>query len=248
MAIGRPRGGEHAIAHRPLSVLAIAAVTGFVFVAAAVNADGQDLRPVGGDLSSLLSDRNRVAENRQDTAQQLQSQIDDLSRGVETGAIADFDAVAEDLRDSAGQTPVSGPGLQVVLSDAPRSALEPGMDPNLLVVHEQDLRGFVNALWAGGAEAVSLQGQRLITTVGIKCVGTTVLLNGRSYSPPFRIQAVGDTASMIEAINTLPETVTFTDYSRRYQLGLEITTVPQLNIPAFEGSVSLQHASVASVD
>ena len=52
----------------------------------------------------------------------------------------------------------------------------------------------VNALWSGGAEAMTIQGQRVISTTGIKCVGNTVLLHGVPYSPPYVITAVGDHA------------------------------------------------------
>ena len=82
----------------------------------------------------------------------------------------------------------------MTLTDAPRSVDVPGLDPNVLVVHQQDIQAFVNALWAGGAEAISLQGQRLISTTGIKCVGNTVVLDGVPYSPPYVIEAIGDPA------------------------------------------------------
>ncbi len=59
-------------------------------------------------------------------------------------------------------------------------------------MHQQDIQAYVNALWAGGAEAITLQGQRLISTTGIKCVGNTVVLDGVPYSPPYVIEAIGD--------------------------------------------------------
>ena len=109
------------------------------------------------------------------------------------------DKVAE-LESPTGLTALEGPGLRVTLTDAPKSVDPGGEDPNLLVVHQQDIQAFVNALWAGGAEAIALQGQRLISTTGIKCVGNTVLLDGVPYSPPYVIEAIGDTASMNEEL------------------------------------------------
>ena len=53
-------------------------------------------------------------------------------------------------------------------------------------MHQQDIQAVVNALWAGGAEAMTIQGQRVISTTGIKCVGNTVVLHGVPYSPPYR--------------------------------------------------------------
>ena len=61
-----------------------------------------------------------------------------------------------------------------------------------MIVHQQDVQAVVNALWAGGADGLAVMGQRLITTGAVRCVGNTLLLYGRTYSPPFRVTAVGD--------------------------------------------------------
>ena len=50
----------------------------------------------------------------------------------------------------------------------------------------------VNALWSGGAEAMTIQGQRVISTTGVKCVGNTVVLHGIPYAPPYVISAIGN--------------------------------------------------------
>ena len=81
--------------------------------------------------------------------------------------------------------------MTVALDDAPPQArsrpLPPGIPsptPDDLVVHQQDIQGVVNALWAGGAEAMTLMGQRVIATTAVRCVGNTLLLHGAVYSPP----------------------------------------------------------------
>ena len=61
-----------------------------------------------------------------------------------------------------------------------------------------------NALWAGGAEAMTIQGQRVVSTTGIKCVGNTVVLHGVPYSPPYRISAIGPTGEMLASVNASP--------------------------------------------
>ncbi len=242
------RRGAHAQQRWPLSVMAIAAATGFLFVVAAVNADGSDLRPSGGDVSSLLAERSREVDRQQDHARDLRREVDALSEGVSTGPIDELQRAAQDLVGVTGLTKVSGPGVTVVLTDAPHSAQRPGLDPNLLVVHEQDIQAFVNALWSGGAEAVSLQGQRLISTTGIKCVGNTVLLDGVPYSPPYAITAVGDVSGMLESLDATPETVTYADYSREHQLGLDVSTVADTTVPAYAGTISLRYAQAVTDD
>ena len=109
------------------------------------------------------------------------------------------------LRDPAGLEEASGPAITVTLDDAPQDVIESSdQDANLLVVHRQDIQAVANALWAGGAEAMTIQGQRVISTTGIKCVGNTVVLHGIPYSPPYVITAVGDPSSMYTSLDENP--------------------------------------------
>ena len=83
-----------------------------------------------------------------------------------------------------------GPGMTVSLDDAPRppDGQPPASDnPDDLVVHQQDVQSVVNALWAGGAEAMTLMGERLVSTSAVRCVGNTLLIQGRLVGPPFVI-------------------------------------------------------------
>src|SRR5690625_6014343 len=67
-----------------------------------------------------------------------------------------------------------------------------GVEADDLVVHQQDMEAYINALWAGGAEAMMLQDQRVVNGSSFRCAGNTLLLEGRVYSPPFVITAIGD--------------------------------------------------------
>ncbi len=80
------------------------------------------------------------------------------------------------------------------------AAIAAGVDPNQLVVHQSDLQAVVNALWAGGAEAMSIAGQRVVATSAVRCVGNTLLLNGEVFSPPFRVEAIGPAKAMTAAL------------------------------------------------
>ncbi|MCD9154348.1 DUF881 domain-containing protein [Aeromicrobium duanguangcaii] len=223
--------------------LLLACLCGFVVVAAAVTSNGSDLRPAGGDLNSVLRDRAREVETRREEAARLQREVDALSRKVDDADLRrDLRRVAA-LSDPAGLTPVQGPGLRIALQDAPRSVDIPGLDPNLLVVHQQDIQAFVNALWAGGAEAVTLQGQRLITSIGIKCVGNTVVLDGVPYAPPYVIEAIGNQGALRQALAASPEVATYTQYAERYRLGLDERAVDRIKAPAYDGSVSMRYAT-----
>ncbi len=95
--------------------------------------------------------------------------------------------------------------MTITLDDAPADALAARTtDVNQLVVHQQDIQAVANALWAGGAEAMTIQGQRVVATTGIKCVGNTVILHGVPYSPPYVISAIGPVDGMLESVDTSP--------------------------------------------
>ncbi|NLC98651.1 MAG: DUF881 domain-containing protein [Actinomycetales bacterium] len=227
-----------------LLALYISVVCGFVFVSAAVTSDGWDLRPSGGDVSTILEDRTRSAQARQTKVAGLESEIEKLGAKSNSGTLNAENKRIKKYRAAAGMTELVGPGIRVALDDAPRSVDVPGLDPNLLVVHQQDIQAVVNALWQGGAEAITLQGQRINSTTGIKCVGNTVVLNGVPYSPPYVIEAVGSQYGMSTALENSPEVSIFRDYATRYGLGYSSDVKREIVIPAYEGVIAMSHANV----
>ncbi len=97
----------------------------------------------------------------------------------------------ENARLQAGLTALKGPGIVVRLSDSPR---QPGLEevPYDFIVHDIDLSVLVNELWASGAEAVEVNGQRIVGRSSIRCVGPTVLVNTNRVASPFIVKAIGD--------------------------------------------------------
>lgn len=219
-------------------------VSGFSFVVSAISADGSDLRPTGSSVGSLLAERSERISADRAVAQQLRQEIGALSELSDDGSTKERQQ-RDDLRAATGIMEARGPGLRVTLDDAPRDLEVPGLDPNALIVHQQDLQAFVNALWAGGAEAVTLQGQRLVSTTGIKCVGNTVVLDGVPYTPPYVIEAIGDVPSLQYGLGSSQDVQTYSRYAERYELGYDVKTTDELTAPAYAGTVSLTHAKVS---
>ena len=91
--------------------------------------------------------------------------------------------------------------------------------PDDLVVHQQDIQSVLNALWSAGAEAVQMQDQRIIATSAPRCVGNTLLLNGRTYSPPYTVTAIGDVSAMKSALAAAPLVTLYKQYVVRFGLG-----------------------------
>ena len=230
----------------PFAALVVCAVAGYLFVASGVSAGGSDLRPADGDVSSLIKDRSVRITDQREIARELRRQIDSLSITDGDKGSKDRQERIDELKDTTGLSEVAGPGVRVTLTDAPRSVDIPGLDPNVLVVHQQDLQGFVNAMWAGGAEAVTLQGQRLISTTGLKCVGNTVVLDGVPYAPPYVIEAVGEVSALNYSLSTSHSVNTYADYAKRYELGLKSETLDRVTAAAYSGTVGLKFATATS--
>ncbi len=100
----------------------------------------------------------------------------------------------------------------------------------------------VNAMWSGGAEAMTIMGVRVISTSAVRCVGNTLLLGGRVYSPPFVVTAIGDPVRMRAALDQSPGVRAFQEAAADF--GLEYTVKPEgdVTLPGYDGSTSLQYA------
>jgi uncharacterized protein YlxW (UPF0749 family) len=98
-----------------------------------------------------------------------------------------------------GQTAVTGPGVNVTLSDA--NYVPNGTDPNNYIVHQQDLQEVIYELYAIGAEAIAINGQRFSSHSYIECVGPVVKVDGERHTAPFVISAIGDPTLLMSALN-----------------------------------------------
>jgi uncharacterized protein YlxW (UPF0749 family) len=223
-----------------LAVPVIAAAGALMFVASAFSADGTDLRPTGTSLQTLVDSRAEEVASLRAGIRDLEGDLQELSAAISGPELRNVRRQVARLRGPAGLTPVTGAGVRVTLADSP-SDTDPGdIDPNLLVVHQGDIQAFVNALWQGGAVGITLQGQRLISTSGVKCVGNTVVLHGVPYSPPYRIEAVGEPDALAREASRAVSY--YRQYVDAYDLGLLVEEVDDLQLPGFTGRPALAYA------
>jgi uncharacterized protein YlxW (UPF0749 family) len=222
----------------------ICVVAGVGFAASARDSGGKDLR----SANSSLADTVRQAEQRVRAAdarvQQLQADVNRTAKqaGAGDSAVAAAQAEVTPLLAPAGLTAVEGPGLEVILDDAPGAPPGVDVDPNQLVVHQSDLQAVVNAMWAGGAEAMSIAGQRVIATSAVRCVGNTLLLNGEVFSPPFRVAAIGPSATMLKRLASSPGVKLFREAAGYYGLGYTVEPLGKVQLPAYTGTIGLNYA------
>lgn len=215
---------------------------GLMITISAINARGIDLRPARNtDLVGLVQSESRRNARLARQVTQLRSEVDRMA--VQQGDPS-LDAELATRSLQAGVRPVTGPAVSVTLKDAPSDVASNGIDPDLLVVHQQDIQAIVNLLWAGGAEAMTIQGQRVISTTGIKCVGNTVILRGIPYAPPYVIRAIGNPARMQATLQNSDYVRIFQQYVQRYRMGYSVSTIGRARFPAYRGSLDLRYAKV----
>ena len=108
------------------------------------------------------------------------------------------------------------------------------------------MQAVVNALWAGGAEAMTIMDVRVISTSAVRCVGNTLLLHGRVYSPPFVITAIGEPARAAAGAGRRRRACRlFRDAVADFGLGYQETVERNVTVPAYDGSGALRRARVA---
>jgi uncharacterized protein YlxW (UPF0749 family) len=234
--------GDRSLAWRLLAP-AVFVCAGVLFVTSMVSSQGTDLRAGRyDDLDGLANAEAQDLEGLRAQTADLNLQVDRLTKDLNSTASESEQRRADALKGPAGLTPVHGPGLTITLDDAPDSALQKaGKDVSELLVHQQDIQAVANALWAGGAEAMTLQGQRVVATTGIKCVGNTVVLHGVPYSPPYRVSAIGPVGEMLAAVNQSPYIGYYLDLVPK-GLGWNVKVDPRLRMPGYDGSTELEYA------
>lgn len=247
----RKRSGERSPKRRTwkkmrsaLAILVVMVTSGVVFGVAASNTRGQ----ASSSDVNLLS----MVRDRQETVQELTDQRNSLResihRYVGTTSSSDDPATNEGAASSipiGTTTAVQGPGVTVTLTDAPADQILPeGAQPDDLVIHQQDIEDVMNALWRGGAEAMTVQGKRVTSRSVIRCIGNVILVDGTSYSPPYAISAIGDPDRLKRAINSDERIINYKRYVVKYGLGWRLDEEKDLTFTALPEDTSPQYARI----
>ncbi|HZF87907.1 DUF881 domain-containing protein [Streptomyces sp.] len=240
------RGGSF----RPVRLLtaAVFALAGLLFFTSFHTAKGTDIRTDASllKLSDLIQERSRKNGELDESNAALREQVESLAERDDGSTKAEDEKLAA-LEKRAGTQKVTGEAITVTLDDAPPNATAklpgyPEPQPDYLVIHQQDLQAVVNALWQGGAEGIKVMDQRLISTSAVRCVGNTLILQGRVYSPPYKIQAVGDPEKLQKALSGSPAIQNYMVYVNVYGLGWKVEENGTVTLPGYSGTVDLHYA------
>jgi uncharacterized protein YlxW (UPF0749 family) len=224
------------------------ALAGLIFVTSFNTAKGTNIRTDTSllKLSDLIHERSRSNGELDESNASLREDVESLAERDDGSTKAEDDKL-EALEKNAGTQKLTGAAITVTLNDAPPDATAklpgyPEPQPDYLVIHQQDLQAVVNALWQGGAQGIKVMDQRLISTSAVRCVGNTLILQGRVYSPPYKITAVGDPEKLRKALTASPTIQNYMVYVNVYGLGWKVEEEGPVTLPGYSGTVDLQYA------
>lgn len=235
---------------RPVRVLtaAVFALAGLIFFTSFDTAKGTNIRTDSSllKLSDLIHERSRENGVLEESNGALREDVESLAERDDGRTKSEDDKLAA-LEEKAGTQKLTGEAITVTLDDAPPDATAklpgyPEPQPDYLVIHQQDLQAVVNALWQGGAEGIKVMDQRLISTSAVRCVGNTLILQGRVYSPPYKIQAVGDPERLKKALAKSPAIQNYMVYVNVYGLGWKVEDDGRATLPGYSGTADLHSA------
>ncbi|SHN59425.1 Uncharacterized conserved protein YlxW, UPF0749 family [Geodermatophilus obscurus] len=230
----RRRRGQFAVA----AVMAVAGVLAAVtYDQAAAGAQGREevRMALVAEIEGESATTDGLAADLETVREQVTAARDDALAATAVGQRALDRLAGAEL--AAAVPPVSGPGLLVTLADAgPDADADPvggttEADPRGQV-RDGDLQLVVNALWASGAEAVSINGQRLGPTTAIRFAGEAVLVDFRPVTNPYLVSAVGDPGTLRGRFLASPEVNALAVISDTYGLRFEFAQEDELSLPA----------------
>ena len=196
-------------------------------------------------LADLIQRQQQATDNLQRQVAALRADVDAEREAAATrsaGGEATQQRIDE-LSSLAGLTALRGPGLEITLDDSALDEPPEGATVNDLVIHSQDVQAVVNALWRSGAEAISINEQRLVGTSAVLCVGNTLLLNGTVHSPPYVVSAIGASRDRFDADRLVRRLKTA---STAFGLRFNVSRSTTVEVPGYNGATKLTFARPVS--
>lgn len=194
----------------------------------------------------LIDAANALQNEQNDLKKQLaelRARLDEIQRNASTqsGASKELQARIDELRARAGLTPVTGDGVVVQLDDA-RSVSVSSKDVDKAICHATDLTDIVNTAWKGGAQAVAVNDERVVSSSSVYCVGSTIMVNGTLMSPPFNIAVIGPQNGLLGAFDDPGQLQDIKQRRDVQGLGFRVSRASAIHVPAYSGALNVRYA------
>jgi uncharacterized protein YlxW (UPF0749 family) len=219
----------------------VAVLAGVLFTWNVQSAPDSDLRDSPG-LRGMVAARDRQVQRQEQDQSRLAEQVAALmAQAGQTAQEQD-----PNLALAAGAVEVHGPGVTVLLDDSKTVVdvlADSATTPSDRLVHQQDIDAVMNALWAGGAQAMAVQGHRITSATVVKCVGNVILVAGRVYSPPYQVSAIGPAENLRAQLDAAPALVAYRERANRLGLTWTVTEEKDLTMsPDLAATSRLRYA------
>jgi uncharacterized protein YlxW (UPF0749 family) len=215
-------------------------------IAAQLAAEGPRIRYTTQERSPLVETALGLQTQQEQLKQQiltLRGQIkglEDQGQGT-TAQQRELNASLQQARIEAGLIPLTGTGIVFRLADSTQPVPANG-NPADYSVTARDIRTVVAELWLAGAEAIAVNGERVVATTGVLDIGGTILVNSAYLAPPYQVSAIGPT-DMLEQLGLSQGWIDFIQ-TRRGRFGVDVSFAEPatVDIPAFAGSLNLRES------
>ena len=171
----------------------------------------------------------------------IRGRLDELQRASasQSDAVKELQARIDDLKVSAGLAEARGEGVVVTLN----ATRAPVGVPAETTCFAPDLTDLVNAAWRGGARAVVINGERLVASSSVYCVGGTIVVNGSITSAPFEVSAVGPSGAILAVLDDPAQLRDLKARRDQQAIELTFTRATALVLPAYTGPLSVEEAA-----
>lgn len=224
------RRGDGERHRRPLwTILAVAAFVVILITAATqTSKDAVSAEHERQDLVAQVRARQAALSRQQVRVEQLQQRVQNLRTGLSDSSRLSAGTRARLTRLSvlAGTVPVRGPGVRVVVDDAPNAQ----SDRNRVL--DSDLQKLVNGLWAAGAEAIAINGQRVTNLTSIREAGSAITVNFVNLDRPYQVDAIGDPSALPGRFAQTSDGAAWLDLHQQVGLVFRLSTESSLRLPA----------------
>ncbi|MFI5254457.1 MAG: DUF881 domain-containing protein [Candidatus Limnocylindrales bacterium] len=239
----------HGIRSWQVTLGAALLVLGFL-IAIQLGTQGASIRYSSSERPPLLDTANQLRTAQQaleDRIKTLRTQIGQAEQGATGNSqlVKQLNAQLSDARLAVGLIELQGPGLAVRLDDSTRP-IPPGDAAADYLVSSSDVRDLLSELWLAGAEAVSINGERIVATTALTDIGSSVLVNSSYLQPPYVLSAIGP-ADLYDRLTVSPGFLDFvTARVQAYGLQLSFLTAPDVVVGAYSGTINLVQARPAA--
>ena len=209
----------------------------FVLKVQANNHTTNPLSQKNTNLVMIINDLEKEIKNQENIIEKIRNDLSNLQNEPTRGKLQELQEQLKTARIAAGLTPVVGEGLLITIDDNKEGLkANPQDDPNKYIVHFEYILNLVTDLRIGGAEAISVNGQRLITTSEIRCVGNVILVNTTRIAPPYEIRVIGSPKLLAEIVNSGE-----LDILKSLNFPVTIQESNAVIIPAYKGDLQYKY-------